>query len=343
LYGRRIYIALFGLLLALGIAAPAQAAVVDVTSAGSITGSAVVGSKLTVSSGSWTGPSGTTIGRQWLRCDSSTTTNCAWIDNATSTTYTLVTADKGKWIRLALYAYYGSSWDYGVSNATAVIAAAPTPTPTPTKTPTPTPTPTRTPTPTPTRTPTPTPTPAKTTTPAISPTPSPTVAATPTPTPDFNSADAPPAGSQPSGDPVAAPVAQPTPATTIEARKVASKKKAKAKMIKPYPTVRISGRVTKDGADVALLTVRAPKGVRITLTCEGKSCPLREVAQATALFHIQQFERELRAGTKLTITVTKPKYITKVTTLTIRQGKGPARTDRCQRPGETKLIACPRR
>ena len=45
--GRRIYIALIGLLLALGVAAPAQAAVVDVTSAGTITGSAVVGQKLT--------------------------------------------------------------------------------------------------------------------------------------------------------------------------------------------------------------------------------------------------------------------------------------------------------
>lgn len=331
MYGRRIHIALFGLLLALGIVAPAQAATVDVTSAGSITGSAVVGQKLTVSSGSWTGPNGTTIGRRWLRCDSSATTNCAWIDNATSTTYTLVAADKGKWIRVALYATYGGSWDYAISNATAVIAAAPTPTPTPT--------PTRTPPPTPTKTPTPTPTPAKTTTPVTSPTPAPTVPATPAPTTDFNSADA----SQPSGDPVAAPVAQPSPAATIEAKKVAAKKQAKAKMIKPYPAVRISGRVTKDGADVALLTVRAPKGVRITLTCAGKSCPLREVAQATALFHIQQFERELRAGTKLTITVTKPKYITKVTTLTIRQGKGPARTDRCRLPGETKLVACPKR
>ncbi len=83
--------------------------------------------------------------------------------------------------------------------------------------------------------------------------------------------------------------------------------------------------------------------MRITLTCEGKSCPLREVAQATSLFHIQQFERELRAGTKLTITVTKPNYITKVTTITIRKGKGPARTDRCQLPDDTKLIACPKR
>jgi hypothetical protein len=343
LYGRRIYIALLGLLLALGIVAPARAGSVNVTSAGTISGSAVVGQRLTVSSGSYTGPAGTTTGRQWLRCDSSSTTNCAWIDGATSTTYTLTTTDKSKWIRVALYAYYGGDWDYAISNATAAIAAAPTPTPTPTKTPTPTPTPTPTktptPTPTPTRTPTATPTPTRTAAPVISPTP--TATPTATPAPSFNSADAPLPGEAPSGDPIAVPVAQPGPSAPVTTAAV--KKKAKPKMIRPYPTVRISGRVTKAGADVALLTVRAPKGVRITLTCEGSSCPLREVAQATALFHIQQFERELRAGTKLTITVTKPNYITKVTTITIRKGTGPARTDRCQLPGETKLIACPKR
>jgi hypothetical protein len=334
LYGRRIHIALLGLLLALGVAAPAQAAYVNVTSAGSISGSAVVGQRLTVSNGTWTGPSGTSLGRQWLRCSTSSTTDCDWISNATSTQYTLTTSDKGNWIRLALYAYYGNDWDYAISNATAVIAAAPTPTPTPTPTPAKTPTPT----PTPTRTPTPTPTPAKTTAPVISPTPTPVA----TPTDSFNSTDAPPAGGQPSGDPIAAPVAQPSPAATHKTQKAAAKKKAKPKMIKPYPTVRISGRVTKTGADVALLTVRAPRGVRITLTCEGSGCPLREVAQATSLFHIQQFERELRAGTKLTITVTKPNHITKVTTIMIRKGKGPARSDKCERPGETKLIACPK-
>ena len=113
-------------------------------------------------------------------------------------------------------------------------------------------------------------------------------------------------------------------------------------MIRPYPMIRISGRLTKTGADVALLTVKAPKGVRITLTCTGRGCPLREVAQATALWHIPQFERELRAGTKLTIKVTKPGYITKVTTIRIRRGKGPARSDRCQLPGATRLTACPK-
>jgi hypothetical protein len=329
LYGRRNFIGLFGLLLALGIATPAQAAYVNVTSAGSITGSAVVGQKLTVSSGAYTGPSGTRLGRQWLRCDNSSTINCAWISGATSTQYTLTTSDKGKWIRLALYAYHGDDWDFEVSNATDAIAAAPTPSPTPTKTPTPTPTAT--------------PTPTKTPVPVIPPAPTATATPGPTPSEDFNSADAPPAGSAPSGEPVAEPVAQPNPAATVEKHKTAAKKKAKAKMIRPYPTVRISGRVTKSGAEVSRLTVRAPRGVRITLTCQGSSCPLREVAQATSLFHIQQFERELRAGTKLTITVAKPRYITKVTTITIRKGKGPSRSDKCRLPDETKLIACPRR
>jgi hypothetical protein len=371
LNGRRIYIALVGSLLALGVAAPAQAAVVNVTSAGTITGSAVVGQKLTAGAGTYTGPSGTTTGRMWLRCDTSTTLTCSTIDSATATTYTLTTADKGKWLRVALYAYWFSDFDYAISNATAGVAAAPTPTPTPTatpvktptptptatpvKTPTPTPTPTATPvktatpTPTPVKTATPTATPAKTAAPVISPTPtataSPTATPTATPSSDFTSVDQPPAN-QPLGDPIAQPVAQPSPAASLAAgtiKRASTQKTAKAKMIRPYPTVRISGSLTKDGADVALLTVKAPKGVRITLTCEGKTCPLREIAQATAVFHIQQFERELRAGTKLTITVTKPGYITKVTTLMIRKGKGPARTDRCQQPGETKLIACPKR
>jgi hypothetical protein len=105
--------------------------------------------------------------------------------------------------------------------------------------------------------------------------------------------------------------------------------------------IRISGVLTKGGAKLSVLTVRAPRGVRITLTCKGRGCPLREVAQATSLWHIPQFERELRAGTKLTITVTKPGYISKVTTITIRKGKSPARSDMCRMPDATQLTHCP--
>jgi hypothetical protein len=113
-------------------------------------------------------------------------------------------------------------------------------------------------------------------------------------------------------------------------------------MIRPYPTIRIRGHLTPRGAQVSLLTVRAPRGVRITLTCRGRGCPLRQVAQATKLWHIPQFERELRAGTRLTITVSKPRFITKVTTIWIRNGKVPLRRDRCRPPGAKHLKRCPR-
>ena len=133
------------------------------------------------------------------------------------------------------------------------------------------------------------------------------------------------------------------PDTVVEAP---TKKAKKARMIKPFPTVRLSGRLTRTGADVRLFTVRAPKGARIEVTCAGSGCPLREVTQATArgtkALHVPQFERDLRAGTQLTITVAKPGYISKVTRITIRRGKAPARSDQCRLPGENRLIRCPR-
>ena len=122
-------------------------------------------------------------------------------------------------------------------------------------------------------------------------------------------------------------------------------KTRKARMMRPFPTVRISGRLTKTGADIQRLTVKAPNGVRITLTCSGRACPLREVSQATAggrAWHIPQFERELRAGTRLTITIAKAGYMTKVTTIAIRRGKAPTRSDQCRAPDSARLTRCPR-
>jgi hypothetical protein len=112
-------------------------------------------------------------------------------------------------------------------------------------------------------------------------------------------------------------------------------------MIRPYPTIRIRGRLTAGGARVSILTVRAPRGARISLTCRGRGCPLRTVARATALWHIPQFERELRAGTRLTITVSKPGYITKVTRIWIRRGEVPLRSDLCRLPRANRHTRCP--
>jgi hypothetical protein len=305
-------------------AAPARAAVpVSVTAGPNVAGVAQVGATLTASGGHWSGPSGTVAGYAWARCTSTATSSCVPIRGAESTsTYRLVSDDQGRRIRALLWALHYPDFDYAYSAATAVVGAAPTPTPTPTptKTPTPTPTPTKTPTPTPTPTPTKTPTPTPTPTPTKTPAPSPTPAVTPAP--------------------VITPVPEPLPvAAPAPVRPAAN---PRPRMMRPYPLVRISGRLTGNGAFVKRLTVTAPRGAHIGVVCHGAGCPRRRVAMVAAVRHIAVFERALRAGTRLVVTISKPGYITKVTTITIRRGRSPARTDLCLAPGAKRPGACPK-
>ena len=111
-------------------------------------------------------------------------------------------------------------------------------------------------------------------------------------------------------------------------------------MFKPLPVVRIRGRLTTNGANIQVLSVKAPKGAKITVKCSGKGCPRKSVATATKVTRISQFQRVLPAGIKLRITIAKPGYISKVTTISIRKGKAPLRSDQCQVPGEKKLLRC---
>ena len=77
--------------------------------AASISGTAKVGKTLTVSKGSWTGTPAPTYSYKWYRCSVSgstpkttaptSTLKCAAISGKTATTYKLVAADKGKYIR----------------------------------------------------------------------------------------------------------------------------------------------------------------------------------------------------------------------------------------------------
>ena len=166
----------------------------------------------------------------------------------------------------------------------------------------PAPKPPPTPTPTPTPTPRPTPTPAPTETPA-------------------------PLVQPPSPVPAAVPTRPPL---------------ARAALLDPFPLVRIRGRFTPSGARVTLLTVRAPRGVTIVVRCRGVSCPVRRLARPASLTRLRRFERVLRAGTRLEIVVTKPGYIGKWTTIVIRRGAPPRRSDRCVYPGARRAAACPR-
>lgn len=340
---------------------PSLASAQYVTSNPTISGTARVGSTLTASGGNAGGPSGTWVGYIWLRCTSTNDDDCTILWEEDNSTYTLKSADLNRYMRVARVAWRGDDFAYRLSNPTAKVTAAPTPTPTPTptktptptptptptRTPTPTPTPTRTATPTPTKTPTPTPTPTRTATP----TPTKTPTATPTATPVTGGVGGTVGGGDTPAPQQPTPTVEPTPlpppsatTTTVPSGGVlgATEKAPKAKMIKPFPVVRISGQLTANGADIDVLTVKAPKGAKIKVSCSGRGCPTKSLARATKVVHLTKFETVLRAGIKLRVAVSKPGYITKVTTFQIRKGKAPLRIDQCQTPGESKLTRCPK-
>jgi hypothetical protein len=154
-------------------------------------------------------------------------------------------------------------------------------------------------------------------------------AVTPTPTP------VPPVASPlpgPGAGPVTPPAASPSPSSPSPA--------AKPTMMKPFPVIRISGSLTRVGAKVSLLTVKAPKGAAISLRCFGRSCPANKWAHTASMTRIFAFQRRMRAGTKIVITVTKRNRIGKHTTFVIRKGKPPKRIDRCLYPGVKRPAAC---
>jgi hypothetical protein len=113
------------------------------------------------------------------------------------------------------------------------------------------------------------------------------------------------------------------------------------RMMDPAPKVRISGRLTRSGALIERLSVRAPRGVTIRVRCRGDGCPRRKLARSTAVTRLRAFERHLRAGIRLEIRVTRSGFIGKHTVIRIRRGKVPWRRDRCLFPGSNVPARCP--
>jgi hypothetical protein len=276
----------------------------------SVQGTLKVGQTVTAGGYAWEGPPGTSVSFQWLRCpDASNVYGCSMLDGATAQSYRLVAGDANRLMRVALIVRKNNDFDYAVSAASAPVdsgapVATPTPTP-PRSTPTPTPRPSVTPAPT-------------ATAPAV---------ATPAPTP------------APAFDVAPAPAATPVPTSGAVLHQTATSKRAR--MLKPFPTVRVRGRLTASGANVTLLQVSAPRGVTITVTCRGSGCPRRRLATAAKLTRLSTFEREFKAGTRITIKVAKPGYVSKVTVLAIRRGAAPTRSDACLYPGHKRTQRCP--
>jgi hypothetical protein len=165
--------------------------------------------------------------------------------------------------------------------------------------------------------------------PTPTPTPVPTVAATPVPAP------APP--------PVFEVVA-PVPTAPVPTAGQVLHESASRKIMRPFPTVRMRGVLTRRGARVTVFTVRAPKGAKVTVRCKGH-CPRKTWAphaRKKSLTRVRAFERTLRAGTVISVSVTRHGYVGKKTVFVIRQGKSPRRIDSCLAPGrKARRTKCP--
>jgi PKD repeat protein len=115
------------------------------------------------------------------------------------------------------------------------------------------------------------------------------------------------------------------------------------RVMSPFPVVRIAGTVLRRGALISILSVRAPRGSRLRVRCEGRGCPVRSVATTavTRLVRFRKFERRLRAGIRLKLFVRQAGRIGKYTSFLIRAGAAPKRTDLCLFPGRARPSRCP--
>lgn len=99
---------------------PAAGVAPSNTVAPAITGTLKIGSVLSASVGTWTGDAPITYARQWQRSDDGST-GWADISGATGSTYTLVAADDGKYLRAIITATNATGSDTATSNVTGQI------------------------------------------------------------------------------------------------------------------------------------------------------------------------------------------------------------------------------
>jgi hypothetical protein len=122
------------------------------------------------------------------------------------------------------------------------------------------------------------------------------------------------------------------------------------RLMSPFPLVRLTGRLTPNGAEVQVLSVRAPRGalarVNVKPKCaKKKPCPAksgRATIGAKGAVRFRKLELGYRAGTVIEVRVSRPgAFIGKYTRFLVRRGKTPQRVDRCLMPDAKRGSACP--
>jgi hypothetical protein len=146
----------------------------------------------------------------------------------------------------------------------------------------------------------------------------------------------PPPPPPPQAPPAPAPLVPAAPAPVL-----APSKAPPPTLMRPFPVVRIRGYFATTGARITLLSVRGPHSAQITVRCFGKGCPVPSLSLPSAPARLHPFERFLRAGTRLEVSVGRPGRIGKYTSFLIRAHRKPLRTDRCLMPGRSKPTRCP--
>jgi major membrane immunogen (membrane-anchored lipoprotein) len=151
--------------------------------------------------------------------------------------------------------------------------------------------------------------------------------------------------------PVTVPTPTPAPAPAPAPTPAPSPTPAHA-LMQPFPVVRIAGSESSSGVKISLLSVQAPLGATVTVTCHGHGCPAKakDVVPTSGRSRshaglvsivFRRFERSLRPGATLQIRVTGLGQIGKYTLFTVRRGKLPARMDTCLSPAGVQPVTCP--
>jgi PKD repeat protein len=122
--------------------------------------------------------------------------------------------------------------------------------------------------------------------------------------------------------------------------------------------VRITGNLTKRGhTRIKRLYVRAPRGAEILVRCSDRrgsrarsrgrrlGCKVHSVRTTSRgrPVRFRKLEGVFRAGTRVTVAVTREGIIGRYTRFSLRQGRPPARIERCLEPGARGPSRCPAR
>jgi hypothetical protein len=160
---------------------------------------------------------------------------------------------------------------------------------------------------------------------------------------DNDERNASPAPVAPTGSP--APTAPPPAGQTFGFSDTSTPPRRAKGLLAPFPVVRIAGRVYRTRVLIRLLTVKAPKGATIAISCRGRGCGRRaqrlKASSASASRRVHRYERTLRAGAMLEIRVYKAGMIGKYTRFTVRKARLPGRSDRCLMLNRRTPRSCP--